>query len=331
MKTVELPNTDLVVSRFCFGCWGITSDFHWGDRDHDQSIAAMHAALDAGVNFFDTAAVYGDGESEKLVGKVLSGKRDQVVIGSKVSPNAMKPGEIPRCCEESLERLGTDYIDLYQTHWTSRETPAADSWDAMLKLKQQGKIRHIGVCNAGVGDLGDFSQPEPPVTDQLPYNLLWRAIEHEILPCCLDNDIGILVYSPLMHGMLAGKYESADDVPEGRARSRHFGSQRALTRHGEPGCEEETFRALAAIADVCGRLERTMADVALAWCLQQPGISCVIAGATSPEQVAQNAYSFDNPLPDDAVSELNEATAALKQSLGPNPDMWQGAEKSRYR
>ena len=127
------------------------------------------------------------------------------------------------------------------------------------------------------------------------------------------------------------KYKSAADVPDGRARSRHFGSQRPLTRHGEAGCEEETFNALAAIGDVCRRLERTMVDVALAWCLQQPGISCVIAGASSQEQVAQNVYSFDNPLPGDAVSELNEATAGLKHALGPNPDMWEGAEKSRFR
>ncbi len=331
METIQLPNSDLVVSRLCFGCWGIVGDFHWGDRDHDQSVAAMHAALDAGVNFFDTAAVYGNGESEKLVGRVLSGKRDQVTIASKVLPDTMKPDEILRCCEESLVRLGTDYIDLYQTHWTSRETPAADSWDAMLKLKQQGKVRHIGVCNAGVGDLGEFSVSEPPVTDQLPYSLLWRAIEHDILPRCLDSGIGILVYSPLMHGMLADKYKSAADVPDGRARSRHFGSQRPLTRHGEAGCEKETFSALGAIADVCRRLERTMADVALAWCLQQPGISCVIAGVSSQEQLAQNVYSFNNPLPDDAVNELNEATAALKQALGPNPDMWEGSENSRFR
>jgi len=330
MKTIQLPNSDLVVSRFCFGCWGITSDFHWGDRDHAQSVAAMHAALDAGVNFFDTAAIYGDGESEKLVGQVLSGRRSEVVIASKVLPDKMKPDEIFRCCEESLERLGTDYIDLYQTHWTSREAPAADSWDAMLKLKQQGKVRHIGVCNAGTGDLDEFSISEPPVTDQLPYSLLWRAIEYEILPHCHENDIGILVYSPLMHGMLADKYKSAADVPDGRARSRHFGSQRPLTRHGEAGCEQETFNALAAIADVCRRLGRAMADVALAWCLQQPGISCVIAGASSQKQVTQNVYSFENPLPEDAVGELNEATAALKRALGPNPDMWEGSEKSRY-
>ena len=220
METIQLPNSDLAVSRFCFGCWGIVSDFHWGDRDHDQSVAAMHAALDAGVNFFDTAAVYGDGESEKLVGKVLMGKRDQVVIASKVRPDMMKPEEILRCCEESLQRLGSDYIDLYQTHWTSRETPAVDSWDAMLGLKRQGKVRHIGVSNAGVGDLREFSRSEAPVTDQLPYSLLWRAIEHGILPHCRDNGIGILVYSPLMHGMLADKYKSAADVPDGRARSR---------------------------------------------------------------------------------------------------------------
>jgi len=331
MEMIQLPNSDLVVSRFCFGCWGIVGDFHWGDRDPGQSIAAIKAALDAGVNFFDTAAAYSDGESERLLGKALAGRRQQVVIASKPPPDMMKPHQIPVACEQALERLGTDYIDLFQTHWTSPETPPADSWEAMLKLKQQGKVRHVGVCNMGVGDLEAVCPLESPVTDQVPYSLLWRTVEHGILPQCRENGIGVLAYSPLMHGLLAGKYQASDDVPDGRARSRHFSSDRSMTRHGEPGCERETFAAIEAIGEISNGLGRSMADVALAWCVQQPGVSCVIAGASTPEQVTQNITTFEKPIPGEAIRRLNDATEPLRLALGSNPDMWEGTEKSRYR
>lgn len=331
METIGLPNSDLVVSRFCFGCWGIISDFHWGDRDPGQSIAAIKTALDTGINFFDTAAAYGNGESERVLGKVLGGRRQQVVIASKTPPDMMTPQKIALACEQALERLRTDYLDLFQTHWTSRETPPAESWEAMLKLKQQGKVRYVGVCNMGLGDLEAICPLESPVTDQLPYSLLWRTIEEGILPHCRTNDIGVLAYSPLMHGLLAGKYRSSAQVPDGRARSRHFSSDRPMTRHGEPGCERETFAAIAAIGELANELGRSMADVSLAWCVQQPGISCVIAGASTPEQVTQNAMAFENPIPDDAIRRLNDATELLRQTLGPNPDMWDGTENSRFR
>ncbi|MEQ8785889.1 MAG: aldo/keto reductase [Pirellulaceae bacterium] len=331
MKTLTLPGADLTVSQLVFGCWGITSDFHWGSRDEADSLAAIHAALDAGVNFFDTAAAYGDGNSERLLGKALAGRRDQVVIASKATPGEMDPRRIPTACEQSLERLGVDYLDLYQTHWANPDFPLADSWGALVKLQQQGKVRHIGVCNAGVGHLAEVSAVARPATNQLPYNLLWRMIERQILPKCRELNLPVLVYSPLMHGLLSGKYRSAADVPDGMARSRHFNTERKLARHGEPGCEEETFAAITAIDAICRSLGRPMAEVALNWVAQQPGVSCVIAGARTPEQLAQNVATLDNPLSDDALQQLNEATAALDRALGPNPDMWDGGDKSRFQ
>jgi aryl-alcohol dehydrogenase-like predicted oxidoreductase len=331
MKMVRLAHTELVVSRLCFGCWGIISDFHWGKRDQAQAIATLAAALDAGVNFFDTAAMYGDGASETLLGRFLAGRRESVIVASKIRPDAMGPSDVAATCEAALRRLQTDYIDLYQTHWTSRETPLADTWQAMLRLQQQGKVRYVGVCNMGAGDLDDVRSMQPPAANQLPYSLLWRAIEYAILPACAEHGIDCLAYSPLMHGMLAGKYRSADAVPSSRARSRHFGSHRPDTRHGEAGCEAETFAALDSIRNVCDRLDRSMADVALAWCNQRPGVASVIAGASTPEQLRHNAASFENPLPDAALAELDRVTEPLKQSLGSNPDMWQGRDQSRFR
>ena len=186
MKFLNLPNTSLSVSQLCFGCWGIISDFHWGDRSETNATASINAALEAGINYFDTAAAYGEGASETLLGKVFARKRDQVVLASKVRADEMKPEQIIAACEQSLQRLNTDYLDLYQTHWTDPNIPIVDSWAALEKLKADGKVREIGVCNAGIGDLSELCQAAAPVTNQLPYNLIWRIIEHEILPKCRE-------------------------------------------------------------------------------------------------------------------------------------------------
>ena len=329
MRQVHLPGSDLIVSQLVFGCWGIASDFHWRDRDESDSIASMEAAFDAGVNFFDTAEAYGNGSSEELVGKVFANRRDQVVIASKMKPDSMRPADVMAACERTLQRLQSDYLDLYQIHWVSPEVPVADTWEAMLRLKEAGKVREIAACNLGVEHLGQVTPP--PLTNQLPYNRLWRAIEHEILPECQKRQIGILAYSPLMHGLLADKYQTAAEVPDGRARSRHFNTERALARHGEPGCETETFGAIAAIRQISKDLGRSMADVALAWVAQQPGVSCVIAGARTPAQLRENVATLANPLPEATIAQLNAATEPVNRALGPNPDMWQGAAGSRYR
>lgn len=330
MNSISIPGIDQPVSELVFGCWGITGDFHWGERDEIESIAAIEAAITAGVNFFDTAPVYGEGKSEELLGRVFKGRRQEVVIASKVRPDMMEPHNVVASCEASLERLQTDYIDLLQTHWTHGEVPPADTWGALTELKKAGKVRAIGVCNMGVGDLNAVNSIEKPVTNQLPYNLIWRAIEHDIVAKCQQNDIGILAYSPLMHGMLADKYQTADEVPDGRARSRHFNTNRSLARHGEEGCEAETFAAIDAIRKICRDIDRPMADVALAWTIAQPGVSAVIAGARNAEQLLGNTTALSNRLDTETIQRLNDATDSLNQTLGPNPDMWQGSETTRY-
>lgn len=333
MNYNTLPDTDLSVSQLCFGCWGIIPDMHWGERDQNDSKKALLAAVDSGINFFDTATMYGDGASESLLGDVFSQNnlRDKLVIASKAPPNRMKPDEILAECEASLQRLQTDYLDLYQTHWAHPDIPLTESWGALQQLQQQGKVRHIGVCNAGTGDLTEISSVQKPVTNQLPYNLLWRMIETDILPQCLTEGIGVLVYSPLMHGILADKYQTAADVPDGRARSRHFSSNRKLTRHGESGCEADTYATVDRIRKICSELNREMADVALAWIMQREGIVSVIAGASNPQQSQKNLCAVDSPLSEDAVRELDQATTDLAVALGPNPDMWDAGPNARYR
>lgn len=331
MEYRTLGDTDLRVSRLAFGCWGITSDFHWGERDERASLDAIEAALDAGVTFFDTAEVYGDGRSEELLGRALHRHRDRVVIASKIHPRSMRPEQVAEACERSLKRLNTDYLDLLQTHWTDPQVPIAETWQAMVKLKEQGKVRHIGVCNAGPLDLSDVCAIERPLSNQLPYNLLWRAIEQAILPMCRQQRISVLAYSPLMHGLLADKYRSAAEVPDGRARSRHFSGKRPLARHGEPGCEEETFAAIDRIRTIAHEAGRPMADLALNWIAAQPGVDCIIVGVANRDQLLQNVECLRRGLQPEIIEALTQATEPLRRALGPNPDMWQGAAESRYR
>jgi aryl-alcohol dehydrogenase-like predicted oxidoreductase len=200
---------------------------------------------------------------------------------------------------------------------------------ALEKLKEQGKIRAIGVCNFGVKDMSDLLPLKRPETNQVPYNLIWRAIEYDIQPQCVDESIGILCYSVLAQALLIGKYASPDDVPPGRARTRHFSKNRELTRHGEDGCETETFAAIEAVRQISQKINQPMANVAIAWLLRQPGITSVIAGARTPDQIKRNVAAVDLDLSPDIIAELNEATDELKQILGPNPDMWQST--SRFR
>jgi aryl-alcohol dehydrogenase-like predicted oxidoreductase len=228
-----------------------------------------------------------------------------------------------------LQRLDTDYIDLYQIHWPNRDVPIAETLETLERLREQGKVRAIGVSNFGVADLSDLLSVGHCETNQLPYSLLGRAIEYEIMPQCIDNEIGILCYSPLAQGLLADKFASVDDVPEERARTRHFSKNRPLTRHDEAGCEAETFAAIERIRQICAEIDAPMAEVTLAWLLYQPGVTSVLAGARRPEQIKQNAKAAALDLPPEIVEALSAATDQVKQKLGSNPDLWE--TNSRYR
>lgn len=327
-----LGRTDLAVSTVAMGCWAIVGDATWGEQDERDSVAAVHAALDCGVNFLDTAEGYGAGYSEQILAKALKGRRDQVVIGSKASPNhAGTFAELAKACEESLRNLGTDYIDLYHLHWPNRNVPIGQILADFAKLKEQGKIRAFAVSNFGTGDLGELLEQGRCEVNQLPYSLLWRVIEQEIVPLCQANDISVTCYSPIMQGLLTGKFRSADEVPEGRARTRLFSKDRPQTRHAEPGAEAETFAALAEIGRIAADLGKPMSQVALAWLIHQPGVASVLVGARDAAQMAENAAAMHLSLDQETLARLDAATAPLKAKFGTNPDMWQSGEDTRYR
>lgn len=329
MQYRTLGKTDLSVSAIAMGCWVLAGDTTWGPQNEADSIATVHAALDAGVTLFDTAEGYGAGASESILGRALTGRRSRAVIATKLSRSNSTAEQVSRACHASLQRLQTNYIDLYQIHWPSRSVPLDETMGALDRLRQQGKIRAVGVCNLGVQDLSDLLPVGRPASNQLPYSLLWRAIEYEIQGLCVAENVDILCYSPLAQGLLTGKFHSADEVPEGRARTRHFGAHRPQARHGEPGCEAETFAAIERIRTLAGALGRPMSQVALAWLLCQPGVAAVITGARRPDQIVETAQAVDRALSPDSLAALDAATVDLKHRLGPNPDMWQSDGRFR--
>lgn len=330
MKYRTLAGTDIEVSAVAFGCWAIAGGFNWGHQEESDSIEALRSAYDAGFTLFDTAEGYGDGHSEKLLSKALSDVRDTIVIATKVSPSNFAPDSLRKACERSLRNLETDRIDLYQLHWPNRDIPFEETLGILEELKKEGKVREYGVSNFGTHDLGQCLETEYHVcTNQIAYSLLFRAIEYEILPLCVKEDISVLCYSSLMQGLLTGKFIGPDEVPENRSRTRHFACSRPNARHSEQGAEAETFSAIKEIRQIADELGEPMADVSLAWLVGQEGVASVIVGARNADQAQRNARSGDLILPQEVLDRLSIVTDELKQKLGPSPDLWQSESRIR--
>lgn len=324
MRYRKLGQTDLNVSAVCQGTWSVaTKDVFWDGQDRTDSLAAIWAGLDTGVNFFDTAPAYGNGEAEEILGEALGSHRREVIVATKVAPTELESDKLRLSCERSLRALRTDYIDLYQIHWPSKTLPLEPAWRTLEALRREGKIRYLGVSNFGASFLGELLQFGRAESNQLPYSLLWRAVEFEIQPLCAANDIGILCYSPLAQGLLTGKFSTADEAPEKRARTRLFSSARKMTRHGEPGCEAETFAVLAEIRALAGQHGIAMGHLALAWLLCQQGVTSVVVGARNAAQAADNAAVADLTLDDELLMRLSQITEPVKQIIGCNADPWE--------
>jgi myo-inositol catabolism protein IolS len=317
------------LSKLTLGCWALVGGQEWGDQEEALSINTIHAALEHGIRSFDTAPMYGKGVSERILGKALLGRRDQAFIADKLAPGVSTKAAIEEACEVSLGLLQTDVIDLMQIHWPDHEVPFEETIDGLLALQEAGKIKHIGVCNFSAKDMIRWNTLGGPLySNQLPYSLLTRSIEFEIIPQCFKSQVGVLAYSPIMQGLLTGKFKTADEVPDGRARSRHFNTNRALARHGGPGCEEDTFAAIDEVRKIAEGLDVSMTEVALAWVNQQPSMKSTIVGARTPEQIIENIQALELQLDDTVLASLDTATNAVKNFLGANPDLW--SPETRY-
>lgn len=343
MQYRRLGSSDLEVSVIGFGAWQLGDDAYWGEAPDADPDAAVGRALDGGITLFDTAEGYGDGRAEEVLGAALGDRRKDVIIATKVLPQHCTPEGIRSACEASLKRLGTDYVDLYQIHWPFRTEPFEDAGgnivpgqasfedaQAMLRtLKDEGKVRYVGVSNFGVKDLSAWKKTGEVVSDQLAYNMLFRALEYEIAPYCRDHGVGVLCYMPLMQGLLTGRYVNVDDIPVQRRRSRHFSSKRSGTRHDERGCEAllmETAVELRAWSEAVGV---PVSTVSLCWLLHQPGVTSALVGLRKPAHLEEALRAGDLDLGPAAMAQLNEITYALKRHMGSNADMWQSGDRCR--
>ena len=332
MEYRKLGASELKVSVMSFGAWQIGDPNYWGPDEQAEVDTVVKAAIDAGINFFDTAEGYGDGESERQLGKALGNRRKDVYVASKVSPENCAPGKVRQSCEASLQRLGTDYLDLYQVHWPFYDAKAEDVFQEFTRLQQEGKIRYIGVSNFGPKDLlRSALQHAPVISNQVGYNLIFRAIEYEILPMCQRRGVGVLAYMPLLQGLLAGRWSRVEDVPVVRRRTRHFSTSRQQTRHQEDGCEQLLFETLGKIARVAQQEGLSMATLSLAWLMRRPGITSIIVGCRRSEQLRRNLEAVNVKLRPEAVKQLDRLTHPIKEHLGENADMWLGGEESRIQ
>ncbi len=327
MKYTQLGHTDMKISQVVMGCWGIGGGYTWGEADEKMSIETIRTAIDQGINILDTAEFYNEGYSEEVVGKALEGRREKVLIATKVWVDNMSAEGIIRACEGSLTRMRTDHIDIYQIHWPNRDTPLQETLDAIKQLQKAGKVRAIGLCNHGVKDLSAALEISDIVFDQMAYSLLFRAVEYEILPTCIKTQVGLMAYSPMAQGLLTGLFSKPEEVDDERARLRFYSKHRPGTVHDEDGYEPEVFEAIRHIRTICAEMGEPMADIALAWVLHQPGVIAVLAGARRPEEIIEDAKAAELILPDEILQRLASVTEDLKMKMGPNADPWRTASR----
>jgi aryl-alcohol dehydrogenase-like predicted oxidoreductase len=334
MEKRRLGKSATEISVLGIGCWsfGGGDEDYWGAQDQKEVEAVVRAALDRGVNYFDSAEAYNDGRSEESLGKALKGRRSEAIIGSKIGPENTEPSVLREHCEASLRRLGTDRIDVYMVHWPITSHSTADAFAALEDLQSEGKIRVIGVSNFGVGQLGEALNTGVRFeVNQLCYNLFSRGIEEEIMPLCAAHEIGIVGYMPLLQGLLADKFKTWDEIPEARARTRHFDGGRPLSRHGEAGAEKEMFAALDGIREIAEEEGLPMSQLALRWCIARQEMTCVLTGVRDLLQLEDNIQALSTVLSAQVVRKLDALTGPVTEKIGTDPDYFEGRKTSRIR
>ncbi len=333
MQKRKLGNSDLLVSVIGIGCWQFGGGQYWGQQSQQDVNEVVHQALDAGVNFFDTAEVYNDGDSETSLGIALRGRRSEAVIGSKIAPSNMQPATLRQHCEQSLKRLGTDFLDLYMVHWpmAAEQQQIREAFQMLQSLQQEGKIRYIGVSNHGIEQMRQVRESGAAfVANELAYNLLSRAIEESLLPYCAREQVGVIAYMPLQQGLLTGKYASLEEMKPVRARSRHFHHRRGEgTRHGEDGAEDEINRALPELARIAKEQGISLSELALAWVIANPDIATTIVGCRNEQQLKANLQGACTTLDPSVIERLNRITGPVLEKLGSSPDYYENRAKSR--
>lgn len=307
MEHRRLGKSELNVTVIGLGTWAIGGKF-WGHTDEAAAIAAIQKAIDCGINLIDTAPIYGDGHSEEIIGKAVKGRRHQVIIATKCGArfkgadliNDLTPKSIRKEVEVSLKLLDTDVIDLYQCHFPDPNTPIEDTMQEMAKMKAEGKIRHIAVSNFDAALLGRAQKVARIASNQVQYSLLNRGIENELIPFCLEQDIGILAYGPMGGGILSGKYKEKPKFEPGDARTFFY------NYYQEPHWSK-VQALLKELEKIAARHGKPLSQVAINWVRQQPGITSALAGARSPQQAEANAAAGSWQLSSEDLASINNA------------------------
>jgi aryl-alcohol dehydrogenase-like predicted oxidoreductase len=313
MNKRQLGKDGPILSEIGLGAWAIGGawEWGWGPQQDKDSIATIQKALELGINWIDTAPVYGLGHSEKIVSQAIEDKRHDVFIATKCGlvwndqgkvRNNNRPESIFQEAEDSLRRLNTDYIDLYQIHWPDSRTSVEESWDAMVKLKEQGKVRFIGVSNFEVGQLDKCQKKYRVNSLQPPYSLLDRRSEDNILGWCRKNRVGVVAYSPLQSGLLTGKFKksrlSSDDW---RHKSADF---------KEPQLSKK-LQFVEKLRPIANKYNKTITQLAIAWVLMHPAMSSAIVGARRPEQVEEIVGGASWAIGEDDLQLIEKLTAEI--------------------
>ncbi|WP_269525982.1 aldo/keto reductase [Coraliomargarita parva] len=329
MQYTNLGHTDIKTSTLVLGTWVIGGS-DWGGSDESESIEAIHASIDQGINFIDTAPIYGTGESERVVGKAIAGKRDQLVIASKVGLRwdheegefnfeaedgtkiykNLKADSIRHEVEQSLKRLGTDYIDLLQTHWPDATTGIDETMETLLALKKEGKVRAIGACNLTTDLLQQYLDAGPLDTIQEKYSMVDRELEADLFPMANAQGMSILAYSPLGMGLLTGKVG-----PE-----RKFGADdiRSWSPRFTVECRQQVAALLEQFEPIRAKYEVSLAQLVIAWTVHQPVISHVLCGARNLKQAEENAIGGNLEISTEDVSAMTAILEAANLQL-PHP------------
>lgn len=326
MEHRQLGNSDLNLPVVTFGAWAIGGLF-WGGSDDSAAIEAIHACLDSGIDAIDTAPIYGTGHSERLIGRALAGRRSRMLILSKCglrwddangeffmkledTPDGrpvtvyknVRAGSIVYECEQSLRRLATDVIDLYQIHRPSSSAGVEETMGALTRLKEQGKIRYFGVSNYDVGQMSAAMKFGPIASNQVRYNLLDRRIEQEVTPFCMKNNLGLICYSPMALGLLSGKVTPEREFPASDLRSRH-------PQYSEAN-RLKVIEFLEAVRPIADQHGASLAQTAVAWVIHQPGVTTALVGARNRAQVEENAVAARVKLSPGEIAKISEIFSA---------------------
>jgi aryl-alcohol dehydrogenase-like predicted oxidoreductase len=327
MEYRQLGSGGPKVSAVALGAWAI-GGFMWGGTDDEAAVAGVRKALDLGVTSIDTAPAYGFGHSERVVAQAIAGRRGEVQLLTKFGLQwegdegtfafetrdpAGKPVRIYRNarrarviaeCEESLKRLNTDHIDLYQQHWPDTSTPLEETFGAVAQLLKDGKIRAAGVCNYSIEQFEAARKIVPLVSVQPPYSMINRDIERDLLPYCIQNRIGVLVYSPLQRGLLTGKITMDYKFPP----TDHRGANGFF----KPENRRRVLEFLAKIAPIAEAHHATLAQVVIAWTIRRPGITTALVGMRNPAQAEENAQGGELQLTDAEVAQIDQLLEGVK-------------------